>query len=213
MKEIWRNIDGFDGYQVSNKGNIRSFWKRKHKERGYGCDWVIGDVPHLMKPSDDGNGYLKVMLRKHSEGRSYCRKIHALVAREFIANNDPMKNTVDHIKKGPIGKLDNSVSNLRWISRRDNVKKAYEDGMHDKRIDSQRKDIVAVDLWTGEEIYFSSIQEASNELHIDRSSISHVLRGDISRTSHYIFEYAGVEDRLLYMDDDKLLTWTSYGLR
>ena len=37
---------------------------------------------------------------------------------------------------------------------------------------------------------------------IDRSSISHVLRGDIERTSHYYFEYADREDRLLYGLED-----------
>ena len=29
-------------------------------------------------------------------------------------------------------------------------------------------------------------------------SISHVLNGDIIKTSHYIFEYAGREEKLLY---------------
>lgn len=213
MREIWRNIEGFDGYQVSDMGRVRSFWKRKHKSRGYGCDWVLGDEPYIMKVSNDGNGYLKLMLTDHSTGRRYCRKIHKLVAEAFIEHN-PSDDTVDHIKSGPEGKLNNSVSNLRWIPRPDNIRKAYRDGMCDRRIASQRKDIFAIDLWTNEEIYFSSIQEAADELHLDRTSISHVLRGDIKRVSHYSFEYAGREGRSLYgSDENKLLTWLSYGLR
>lgn len=214
MRRIWRNIKGFEGYQVSNKGEIRSFWKRKHRSKGYGCDWIIGDEPYIMSASDDGNGYLKVMLTEHPSGKRYCRKIHKLVAEAFIPNDDPTKNTVDHRRSGPEGKLDNSVENLVWMSRLDNIRKAYRDGVCDRRIASQEKDIFMKDLWTGEEVYFSSIKEASEELHIDRSSISHVLRGDIERISHYTFEYADREGRALYgSDENKLLTWMSYGLR
>lgn len=212
--EEWRDVDGFEGYQVSNKGNVRSFWKKKHYPTGYGTYRVLGDEPHVMSTSNDGNGYLKLMLYNHDDRRRYCRKVHKLVADAFIPNDDPSKNTVDHIKPGPEGKLDNSVENLRWMARSDNIKKAYRDGMCDRRIASQERDIIATDLWTREEIYFSSIQEAANELGIDRASISHVLRGDYARTSHYSFEYAGTEGRLLYgSDENKLLTWLSYGLR
>lgn len=212
--EIWKDIRGFLGYQVSNMGRIRSFWKRKHRPVGYRCDWILGDEPTFIKASDDGNGYLKVMLYCREDGRRYCKKVHKLVAEAFIPNDDPTKNTVDHKKSGPEGKLDNSVDNLVWMPRRDNVQKAYHDGMHDARIERSKKDIVAIDLWTDDEIYFSSIEEASQELGIDRSSISHVLRGDISRTSHYRFEYAGREEKLLYgNEDNKLLSWLQYGLR
>lgn len=199
--EEWRDIEEFPGYQVSNQGRVRSFLKQKHRPYGYGCDWVIGDEPRTMSMSDDGNGYLKVCLTSKLTGKRYCRKVHKLVADAFIPKPGP-DYTVDHKRSGREGKLDNSVSNLRWMTRADNIKKAYRDGMCDSRIMMSRKDIIATDLWTGKQFYFESIQEAANELYLDRTSISHVLRGDNTRCSHYTFEYAGREERLLYGNED-----------
>ena len=144
---------------------------------------------------------MKVMLYSKDDGKGYCKKVHRLVAEAFLDNPNNY-DTVDHIKSGKIGKLDNSVSNLRWFPREENIKKAYSDGVCDERIRNQTKDIIAIDLWTGERLYYSSIKEASFDLGIDRTSISHVLCGDFEKTRHYTFEYASWEDRLLYGFDD-----------
>lgn len=209
MREKWKDVDGFPGYQVSNKGRVRTFWKKKHYPTGYGTYNELVNDPKIMSTSDDGNGYQKLMLYSKETGKRYCKKVHRLVAEAFIPNNDPTRDTVDHIRSGPEGKLDNSVGNLRWISRSENIKKAYRDGVCDRRIINQNRDIVAIDLWTGKERYFESIKEAANTLRIDRSSISHVLRGDYQKVDHYTFEYAGREERLLYAgnEDYQCISW------
>lgn len=198
-KETWRDIEGFPGYQVSDKGRVRSFLQKKHYPVGYGCYWYISDIPRILKASDDGNGYLKVMLFCRLDGKRYCRKVHRLVAEAFIAHS-PEDDTVDHIVSGRLGKLNNRVENLRWISRRENIQKAYRDGMCRNRIRNQNKPIVATELQTGEEMFFRSIKEASEELGIERSNISHNLRWDIESTHGYVFEYADREDILLNSD-------------
>lgn len=45
--EIWKDIHNFPGYQVSNKGRVRSFLNKKHSKN---------NEPKIMKASDDGNG-------------------------------------------------------------------------------------------------------------------------------------------------------------
>lgn len=206
-REIWKDIEGFPGYQVSNLGNVRSFLRKKHYPTGFGCFWEIGDTPRIVRASDDGNGYLKVMIYSKITKQRHCIKVHRLVAEAFIPH-DPEDDTVDHIVSGREGKLDNSVGNLRWIPRRDNIQKAYRDGMCDDRIRRQNKAIVATRLDTGEEFFFRSIKEASEALGIERTNISHVLRMDIESTHGYLFEYAGREDMLLnadkywYVDED-----------
>ena len=197
--EEWRNIEGFPGYQVSDEGRVRTFWSKRRCESGYGTYRHYDDEPHIMPQSDDGNGYMKVFLRSDEyPPKKRCIKVHRLVAEAFISKPDGDDYTVDHIRSGSEGKLDNSIKNLRWISRPENIRKAYRDGMCDERIARQNKPIIAIDLWTGEERFYRSIGEAADDLYLDRSSISHVLIGDYERARHYTFEYAGREEVLLY---------------
>lgn len=195
--EVWKNISGYPGYQASDSGRIRSFWDKRKKKGTHGGTYrELGKTPHILPESDDGNGYMKVYLNNGS-GKKTCKKVHRIIAETFIPH-DETDDTVDHIRSGKDGKLDNSVKNLRWLSRSENIRKAYRDGVCDDRIRNQNKAIVSVDLRTSEERYFESIKDASFKLGIDRSAISHVLNGDISRTSHYTFEYAGREEKMLY---------------
>lgn len=195
--EHWKDISGYPGYQVSDNGNVRSFWRKKKSFGKHGgTHRELSSEPYMMPQSDDGNGYLKVLLYNHDTGKRKCAKVHRLVAEAFIPDRNG--DTVDHIRSGPEGKRNNSIQNLRWVSRSENIKKAYRDGVCDDRIESQNKPVISTDLYTGDERYFDSIKEASIELGVDRSSISHVLNGDIMKTSHYIFEYAGREEKLLY---------------
>lgn len=201
--EEWRDIEGFPGYQVSNFGQVRSFWRKRHYPSGYGTYRYLSNEPIVMSQSDDGNGYMKVMLYSRLDGKRYCKKVHRLVAEAFIPQPyGDAEYTVDHIRSGPEGKLDNSIWNLQWITRRENIQKAYRDGVCNERIAQQRRDVIAIDLWTGREFYFESVREAADELGLASSAIPHVLNGDMWRTSHYRFEYAGLEERLLYGNDE-----------
>ena len=97
-REIWKDIDDFTGYQISNKGRVRSFHKYKMGQNKE-ADALV-ETPHIMRTtSDNGCGYLKVMLRRN--GKSYCRKIHRLVAKAFVSNPYDY-DTVDHISNNKV---------------------------------------------------------------------------------------------------------------
>ena len=203
MEESWKPIEGFYGYEVSDQGRIRSHWKKKHKSTGYGCDWIYDEKTNPIKSSDDGNGYQKVMLYDRESGKRSCKKVHRLVAEAFVPGQDNMNDTVDHIRSGKEGKLDNRASNLRWISRRENIQKAYLDGVCDERIRLSRKMLLVHDEFTKEELYFPSIKEASYRLGIEQSTISHnihdarpyLIRG------RYWAELIEGDERLNYDDE------------
>lgn len=100
--EIWKNIEGYPNYQVSNMGRVKSLnYNHTKKEK-------------ILKPHNTGNGYLMVQLFNNDTYK--CKLIHRLVAETFISNPEN-KPCVDHINTD---KTDNKVENLRWVTHKEN---------------------------------------------------------------------------------------------
>lgn len=108
--ENWKDIKGYEGlYQISDCGRVKCLMMWDVNARGY-----IERVK-MMKPVDNGNGYLYVTL--HKDNRRKNRYIHRLVAEHFIEN--PMSKRVVNHKD--YNKHNNSVDNLEWVSQRENI--------------------------------------------------------------------------------------------
>lgn len=108
MQEYWKPIEGFENYEVSNLGQVRSFYTREAK---------------VLKPSINKDGYLKVGLRK--DGKQYLKSIHRLVATAFIPNPED-KLQVNHIDGD---KQNNTVFNLEWVTCKENIQHAWNTGL------------------------------------------------------------------------------------
>lgn len=186
LDEVWKDVTDYPGFQVSNKGNVRSFWRKRKKKGSWGgTERVFSDEPYILPASDDGNGYLKVFMTD-KDGKKHCRKIHRMVAEEFIPRQEGY-DTVDHIVSGPEGKLDNSVENLRWLPRRDNIQKAYAEDMCSKRIENQKRTVYVLDLIRCNIVQCDSVQEAAALIGVHYTSVSHALNdGDMGYISHYM---------------------------
>lgn len=96
QNEIWLDVPGFPGYQVSNAGRVKSF---RSGER-------------ILKQSNDSYGYPTVVLCGPKGKRT--KTIHRLVALAFIPNPDN-KPEIDHINTN---RMDNRVENLQWATRK-----------------------------------------------------------------------------------------------
>lgn len=119
MKEIWKNIKGYENsYQVSNLGNVRSLTRKINTFNGFRTT-----KGKLLKPLITNRNYYRVCLKSHQKNK-YCF-IHRLVAEAFIPNpnNYPVINHIDG------NTLNNSVSNLEWCTQSHNVKEAYRIGL------------------------------------------------------------------------------------
>jgi len=105
MEELYKQVPNFDGYEVSNMGNIKSY---KAGKRGIVLKTIIGS-----------RGYPLINLMKDSKMRQFL--VHRLVAENFIdnPNNLPFVNHID------LDKTNNNVTNLEWVSGRENVTHYY----------------------------------------------------------------------------------------
>lgn len=111
-QERWKPIFGYDGmYEVSDLGRVRS---RKSGE------WK------MLRARKGTFGYLSVMLFKN--GKAKNGRIHQLVARYFIENDNIFNTEVNHKDEN---KQNNIVSNLEWCDRRYNI--MYND-LHHRRV-------------------------------------------------------------------------------
>lgn len=209
--EIWREIPGFPGYEVSTFGNLRTYWYKVRNKYGRGSHRERWDTPRPLPVSPKADGHLHTNLYCEPKDMRYTRNVQVLIAMTFLPLPDDFEEvdyTVDHIRPGEEGKRDNSVWNLQWLSRPDNIRKAYRDGMCDDRIYRQQVPIVAFDDWTGLSRYYHSIKEASMDLRLNHSTVTHAVDKGYLVANRYYFERAGREDRLLYEQYDlQFIPW------
>jgi hypothetical protein len=101
MEEIWKPVVGYEGlYEVSNLGQVRSI--KNGRERN-------------MIPLRIGK-YLGVKLSKNSITKGFY--IHRLVLLNFVGEPNNKFYQCDHIDRN---KLNNNLSNLRWVDRSTNL--------------------------------------------------------------------------------------------
>lgn len=100
--EIWKTIQDYPNYQVSNMGRVKSLGNNKHRKE------------KILKSINSNTGYLFVILCK--EGKVKFYNIHRLVAQAFIPNLENLP-CVDHINTI---RTDNRVENLRWVTNQEN---------------------------------------------------------------------------------------------
>jgi len=125
--EVWKDIQGYEGYyQVSNLGRVRGLQRTVKHWRG--TDKILKAKSSTIFISS--YGYHNVNLFKNGIKKSYL--VSRLVAIAFISNNRDVKevNEVNHINGV---KTDNTVKNLEWVSRQENMTHAKVNGLIGKK--------------------------------------------------------------------------------
>lgn len=117
MSEIWKRIDSFDNYQVSNLGGVRSFAPRN--------GFTSVKEPRILKGHIRPKGYRVVELGKTVKGcRHNIRWVHRLVLETFVG---PCPNGMEcrHKDGNP---ANNALENLEWSNHAVNMQDQYEHG-------------------------------------------------------------------------------------
>lgn len=174
-KEIWKKINNYNNYEISNLGNVRRYNKSNYYDKR---------TPKYtyLKPQKLKRGYLQV--RIYNDNGFVAKSIHRLVAETFIPNVDNLPQ-INHKDEDP---SNNNVSNLEWCDNWynshygrhiENVKEK-----HYKKVIQYSENNKIIKKW-------NSILEASIQNNIDSSSITKVCRGKRKTAGGYIWKYEG----------------------
>ncbi len=109
MTEMWKAIPGFDGYDISDQGRVRSYYTPGRAANKNRIAWHIADDPRrIIKSSRGPDGYPRFNLQQN--GKSHNRKAHSLVMLAFVGPR-PDGHCVCHFNGNS---ADNRLSNLRY---------------------------------------------------------------------------------------------------
>ena len=121
MSEVWKDIPDFEGlYQVSNMGRVRSV-DRVVTDKDGGMRKLKGKV---LKPGINGRGY--ELVRLCNDNGATNKSVHRLVLEAFKPHVNMSDLQVNHIDAD---KLNNHLTNLEWVTARDNMLHAYDMGL------------------------------------------------------------------------------------
>ncbi len=156
INEEVRLINGTLDYYISENGNVYRLLKEGK--------WLKKKLQTL--PS----GYVYCGIK--FENKIITKRVHVIVAKEFISNIDNLP-TVNHIDGN---KQNNKVSNLQWCTVSENTQHAYDNGLAKNNSgynDSQSFPVVMFDTKTNLQLKrFGSISIASTQTDIDKTTIA-----------------------------------------
>lgn len=129
MIEIWKEIKGYENYNISNVGNVMSKGRKvRYIHAVTGEEHFRNTKDKILKVvTNNKNGYEYINLSDSLKGVSTF-SIHRLVAINFVdnENNKPCVNHIDGIK------TNNVVSNLEWCTHKENSIHSSENNLTHK---------------------------------------------------------------------------------
>lgn len=125
MKGKYDNIPGIEGRYISRRGHLYTRFDKSGNITPR-IDKKGDYIPlkwRKCKVNSNQRGYLFRQIKVNGKSKAYY--IHRLVAMAYLPNPKQGQKEVDHIDNDV---TNNKVSNLRWVSPKENVRHTYESG-------------------------------------------------------------------------------------
>ena len=174
MNEVWKDIDGFNGYyKVSNMGRVMSV--------GGVCGSAVRR-PMIRKAHKSKDGYMTIRLL--SGGKDVTTRVHRLVAEAFIENVES-KDTVNH-KDG--NKENNRVDNLEWADRSEQMFHAYKHSLKlpMRGVQNPQAKLTSEDVSEIKSLYKRQSKEFGTVALAKRYGVTNVVIGRVVRGVAYL---------------------------
>jgi hypothetical protein len=147
--EAWKAIPDFPGYEISDQGRIRSFWKRVGVTGRRATEFVLSSHPVRVLKLICVKGYHRVTLYK--DGKGTISHVHNLVLNVF---GSPCPNGQEACHNDG-NRGNNRFKNLRWDTKKKNQADRLNHGT-----DANGEKSVLAKLTTGQVI---KIREMANK--------------------------------------------------
>lgn len=167
MNEIWKAINGYSGYEISNMGRVRSY---RNNHGG-----VCKRPQRFLTPS--GKRYFSVSLVKEQGKGSDTILVHKLIAEAFIGPR-PVGAVICH-NNGD--RYDNRASNLRYDTPFGNMLDATRHGQSMAGQKSYTSKLSTKDVLMIRDLYSTGeyTQDSLAKLFpVGRTAIGSIIRGD-----------------------------------
>jgi hypothetical protein len=167
-KEIWKPINGYSKYEISNLGRI----KNTHY------------VNHYLNGTTANTGYVVVGLYKNKKQKFFL--LHRLLGEHFIPNPE---NKIQMNHKNGI-KTDNRLENIEWVSGSQNTKHSYDNGLR-KKTPPKRKQVNKTKVTKDGKLVgiFNSLGQACKKLKLHQGHAGSCARGELTQHKGYKLEY------------------------
>lgn len=176
-KENWLTVKHNDNYEISNLGNVRNKITKR-----------------ILKPAISNKGYYLVSLSRNCKQHTYT--IHKLVMEHFnrCAFDYEVINHKDH------NKLNNNIDNLEYVTQKENVQDAYDNGLCEnarkqakinilKASDNEKIKINQYDLQGNFIKQWDYIRQVEKETGISNVNIVKCCKGKRKSVGGYIWKY------------------------
>jgi hypothetical protein len=170
MKEVWKTIDGFENYAVSNLGRV----KRINNSGTSSAGKIL--KPHRPTKDKPEKEYYRNVL--YANGKRYSIATHHLVLEAFVCKR-PEGMETNHIDSC---RTNNRLDNLEWCTPSENVRHAVKNKRRTQRgaaigtVKLTEEKVLEIDaiLKSGEEY---SLTEIGKKYNVNKCTIYDIRRG------------------------------------